>query len=152
MNLADAIRRATTEGSVPFIGEVPPAFQARPAEPNPVSPTEPSANLGTAYSPEPPNQAVLGGNVVRIELFMSAEQTTNMLRAIMVGQHTVLTLAEAAHYLRVRPQTLSKLAEEGEIRGVDIEGKWRFPKHHLDEWLYRTVGQALNEEEQQDVA
>lgn len=154
MNLADAIRKAATDGSIPTVGQVPTAFQPKLVEPDPnaVVLQEPAAFLSTGTPPEAPSMAVLGGNVVRIELFMSAEQTSNMLRAIMAGQHTVLTLAEAAHYLRVRPQTLAKMAEDNELPGVDIDGKWRFLKHNLDEWLYSTIGHTDPEEESQDVA
>lgn len=148
MNLADAIRAAAQGGGVPLVSEVPTAFQPKGES----VAQGPEAYVSQSAPPEAPSPAVIGGNVVRIELFMSAEQTTNMLRAIMIGQHTILTLAEAAHYLRIRPQTLSRLAEEGEIQGVEIDGKWRFPKNHLDEWIYATVGQTVNEVEQQDVA
>ena len=154
MNLADAIRKAAADGSIPPMSEVPTAFQPRLVDPDPHSVTvqEPTAFVTTGSPPEAPNVAVLGGNVVRIELFMSAEQTSSMLRAIMTGQHTVLTLAEAAHYLRVRPQTLAKMAEDNEVPGVEIDGKWRFVKNNLDEWLYTTIGHADSEEETQDVA
>lgn len=82
-----------------------------------------------------PHPTVANGNVVRLELFLTAEQMNGMLRAIMAGQHTVLTLREAAAYLRVNPSTLEKLAEDGEVPGVLLEGRWRFPKPNLDEWL-----------------
>lgn len=82
-----------------------------------------------------PHPTVSNGNVVRLELFLTAEQMNGMLRAIMAGQHTVLTLREAAAYLRVNPSTLEKLAEDGEVPGVLLEGRWRFPKPNLDEWL-----------------
>ncbi len=158
MNLADAIRKAAAEGSIPQITEVPNAFQPKLIEPDQtnsgslVTGQEPVANVGTSSAPVPPNMNVLSGNVVRIELFMSAEQTTNMLRAIMTGQHTVLTVAEAAHYLRVRTQTLTKMAEDGELPAIEIDGKWRFLKHSLDDWLAQTIGQPETEEEHHDVA
>lgn len=154
MNLADAIRKAAAEGSIPTVGEVPNAFQPKlvESEQHRCSVADPTASVSFGTAPEQPSQAVMGGNVVRIELFMSAEQTTSMLRAIMTGQHTVLTLVEAAHYLRVRPQTLAKMAEENEIPGIEIDGKWRFLKVNLDEWLYNTIGQADADEEATDVA
>ena len=86
-------------------------------------------------APEPPPTSVTSGNAVRLELFLSGEQMTAMLRAIMAGQHSVLTLREAAAYLRVSPSTLEKLVESDEIPGVEIDGRWRFPKLNLDEWL-----------------
>jgi excisionase family DNA binding protein len=156
MNLADAIRKAAGEGSLPPVGEVPGPLQPRSveAEQIEVSVTKAAPATGQSQStlPEPPNVALLGGNVVRIEMFMTAEQSTSMLRAIMTGQHTVLTLAEAAHYLRVKPQTIAKMAEDNELPCVEIDGKWRFLKHHLDEWLFAVIGQSDSEEENQDVA
>jgi excisionase family DNA binding protein len=155
MNLADAIRKAASEGSLPPVGDVPNAFQPQSVEAEKievtVSKTEPTAPSQFSV-PEPPNVALLGGNVVRIEMFMTAEQSTSMLRAIMTGQHTVLTLAEAAHYLRVKPQTIAKMAEDNVLPCVEIDGKWRFLKHHLDEWLFAIIGQSDSEEENQDVA
>ncbi|MBS1723767.1 MAG: helix-turn-helix domain-containing protein [Armatimonadetes bacterium] len=158
MNLADAIRKAAQDGSLPTIGQVPTAFQPRLVEPenehvqSAVTSVEPSATVAFGAAPELPHSSVFGGNVVRIELFMSNEQTSNLLRAIMTGQHTVLTVAEAAHYLRVRPQTLAKMADDGELPAVEIDGKWRFLKSTLDEWLATTIGHPEAGEEQQDVA
>lgn len=155
MNLADAIRKAAQEGSIPTIQQVPNAFQPRLVDPDPnpsVTPNDPTANVAVGIAPEGPHPSVFGGNVVRIELFMTHEQTSNLLRAIMTGQHTVLTAAEAAHYLRIRPQTLARLADVGEIPAVDIDGKWRFLKSTLDEWLSATIGHPDTDEDQQDVA
>jgi len=139
MNLADAIRRASTEG-------LPSAVEGGPATPS-ESPSE-QKNMET-QSPEPTSPHVAGGNVVRLELFLTAEQMSGMFRAIMAGQHTVLTLREAASYLRINASKLVKLAEAGEVPGVLIEGAWRFPKPNLDDWL---TLQTVNHEEQEDVA
>ena len=70
MNLADAIRKAAMEGSLPTVSQVPTAFQPQLVDPdaNSVTVEEPNAYLSSAAPPEAPNLAVLGGNVVRIEL------------------------------------------------------------------------------------
>ncbi len=148
MNLADAIRRASTDG-VTGVGaenatslvsaEVGATSQGKAAESTPME-----NNV-----PEPANPNVTGGNVVRLELFLTAEQMSGMFRAIMAGQHTVMTLREAASYLRVNASKLVKLAESGEVPGVLIEGSWRFPKPNLDDWL---TMQTVNHEDQEDVA
>lgn len=131
MNLADAIRKAaleaTTSPAVSGVGESPKSSDRKP------------------NFPEPP--AVNNGNVVRLELFLNSEQVMSMLRALMAGQHTVLTLREAASYLRLTPSTLAELAEQGEVPGVLLEGRWRFPKTNLDEWL---TMQSLNETAEED--
>lgn len=85
------------------------------------------------YFPEPPT--VTTGNVVRLELFLNSEQMTGLLKAILAGQHSVLTLKEAAAYLRISPNSLQELAEQGEVPGVQMNGAWRFPKSSLDEWM-----------------
>ena len=80
--------------------------------------------------------------------FLNGEQMAGMLKAIMAGQHYVLTVREAASYLRVSPKTIEKLVEDGEIPAVEIDGRYRFPKSNLDDWL----AQSAEHEEEKDVA
>jgi len=47
----------------------------------------------------------------------------------------VLTLAEAAAYLRVADSQLAELAAREEIPGRQIAGEWRFLKAALAHWL-----------------
>jgi excisionase family DNA binding protein len=47
----------------------------------------------------------------------------------------VLTLAEAASYLRVPEQELLRLAEHGDIPAQRIGREWRFLKRALGQWL-----------------
>jgi excisionase family DNA binding protein len=124
-----------------------PVEAAAPAEAQVVEAKEageskaPSAEPATAKAEkgvDPPQ--VTHGNVVRLELFLSGEQMAAMLRALLAGQHSVLTLREAATYLRLNPGALQDLADQGEIPGVFIDGKWRFPKASLDEWMNSCVG------------
>lgn len=137
MNLADAIRRASATGHEISTA----AVAAETVEVDNVKQehTEKAevalTNNPSEPQPEPVHAAVQSGNVVRLELFLSAEQMSGLLRAIMAGQHSVLTLREAATYLRISTSTLERLAEEGEIPGVQIDGRWRFPKPNLDDWL-----------------
>ncbi|MBX3111839.1 MAG: helix-turn-helix domain-containing protein [Fimbriimonadaceae bacterium] len=145
MNLADAIRRAQ-EGQ----NAAPTSFAAAPKqEEAPNTPTFPTpVPLTPDEQPAPPNPNV-SGSVVRLELFLSAEQLGGMFRAIMAGQHTVLTMREAASYLRITTGALEKLAEDGEVPAVQIDGRWRFPKASLDDWL---LAQTISTEEVEDVA
>jgi excisionase family DNA binding protein len=46
-----------------------------------------------------------------------------------------MTLREAAHYLRLRLAEVESLAEQGIIPGFKVDGRWRFLKNALDEWL-----------------
>ncbi len=55
---------------------------------------------------------------------------------LQIGQpEDVLTLAEAASYLRVPEAELLRLAETHDIPAQQIGGEWRFLKKALTEWL-----------------
>jgi excisionase family DNA binding protein len=47
----------------------------------------------------------------------------------------VLTLEEAANYLRLSRETLEREAAQGHIPGRRIEDSWRFLKAAIDDWL-----------------
>jgi excisionase family DNA binding protein len=57
----------------------------------------------------------------------------------------VLTLGEAASYLRVREEHVSRLADLHELPGRKIGGEWRFLKAALQDWL-RTPGRESAKE------
>jgi excisionase family DNA binding protein len=57
--------------------------------------------------------------------------------------HEILTLEEVAHYLRLKPQTIYKWAQERRIPAVKLGKEWRFRKRILDRWLDE---QLLSEE------
>ncbi|MBX7134780.1 MAG: helix-turn-helix domain-containing protein [Fimbriimonadaceae bacterium] len=88
---------------------------------------------GSGY-PEPMS-AQIPQNAVRLELFLTPEQMNLMLRAVMTSHHSVMTLREAAAYLRMTTGTLERMAQDHEVPAFVIDGRWRFPKPALDEWL-----------------
>ena len=49
--------------------------------------------------------------------------------------HEILTLEEVAHYLRLKPQTIYKWAQERRIPAVKLGKEWRFRRSILDRWL-----------------
>ena len=57
------------------------------------------------------------------------------LRTAVLGAGEVLTLTEAAAYLRVAENQLAELATCQEIPGRQIGGEWRFLKTALANWL-----------------
>jgi PTS system nitrogen regulatory IIA component len=57
---------------------------------------------------------------------MSGPESTN---------HEILTLEEVARYLRLKPQTIYKWAQERRIPAVKLGKEWRFRKSILDRWL-----------------
>lgn len=136
MNLADAIRQATqkTPTLEPVIEiETPAAAEEslldKLSEVNNVVLEEP------AKLPDAPSQQVFGGNVVRLELFLTPEQLNALFRVAIANHHSMMTLREAAAYLRVHANALERMAEKGEIPALQIDGKWRFLKASIDEWV-----------------
>ena len=168
MHLVDAIRLAAQKGKA--------EAQKEPTEPQPAIEAEqkmeipevpqktakakatPAAIPGASdvYDPIPVNPAVTagGGSVVRLELFLTPEQMNQMLRGILNGAHTVMTLREAAQYLRISNDALTKMAESGEVVAFMVEGRWKFPRHSIDEWMtLQTLQSRTNaSEEDEDVA
>ncbi len=50
--------------------------------------------------------------------------------------HEVLTLKEAARFLRVSTTKVRNLAEAGKLPAQKIDSKWRFLKSALEAWLH----------------
>ena len=127
MNLADAIRQAAQHSGAPL----GPNQAVEPAEGveahKEISIVAASVN-STSDSPAPTN-------VVRLELVLNPEQLGSLLRAIVAGQHSVMTLREAAAYLRLPSTVVDQMATEGKLPAMSIDGKWRFTHAALDEWM-----------------
>jgi excisionase family DNA binding protein len=98
--------------------------------------------------PENP-MGISGGNAVRFEIFLSPEQLSCLFRALVSTQHSMMTLREAANYLRIPATTLEQLAVESKIPALQLEGRWRFPKSGIDEWV---MLQSFREGEVSDAA
>ena len=49
--------------------------------------------------------------------------------------HSVLTLEDAAAFLRLSEDTVRRRAEQGDIPGREVEGAWRFLLSALEDWL-----------------
>jgi len=47
----------------------------------------------------------------------------------------LLTVSEAARYLRLNPRSVYLLAQRGAIPATRVTGKWLFPEYLLEEWL-----------------
>ncbi|HMS54725.1 MAG TPA: helix-turn-helix domain-containing protein [Fimbriimonadaceae bacterium] len=145
MNFAEAIRQASTTKHETHASKDP-TPQVYPhvtqqEEPTPelevvTSKADAAVDAVTAQPvsiPEAP--VVTTGSVVRLELFLNPEQLTNLFRAVSATQHSMMTLREAASYLRVHATVLEQMAQDGEIPAFNIDGRWRFPKSGVDEWL-----------------
>lgn len=99
--------------------------------------------------PEAPLGSTGTGNAVRFEIFLSPEQLSCLFRALVATQHSMMTMREAANYLRITAGALEQLAQEGKIPALQIEGRWRFPKSGIDEWV---MLQSFREAEVEDAA
>ena len=55
----------------------------------------------------------------------------------------VLTLEEAASYLRLPKEAIERQAAQGQIPGRRIEDTWRFLKAAIDEWLRNQDNRAI---------
>ena len=142
MNLADAIRQAAQSGGNSNPTEQrPPKIEVieNPAPAPVVEAIQTESTMEHAQEetrlPDPPSPAVSHGGVVRLELFLSPEQLSGLFRAVVANQHTVMTLREAAQYLRIAPSVLEQMAENGKVPALMIDGKWRFARNAVDEWL-----------------
>ncbi|MHB8637254.1 MAG: helix-turn-helix domain-containing protein [Fimbriimonadaceae bacterium] len=127
MNLADAIRQAAQHS-----GETPipqPAHQA-----DPVLQAQQEISL-VCLPVNPTSDNIATSNVVRLELVLNPEQLSALLRAIVAGQHSVMTLREAAAYLRLPSTAVDQMATDGKLPALSIDGKWRFTHAALDEWM-----------------
>jgi len=47
----------------------------------------------------------------------------------------IMTVEEVAKFLKMKPQTVYKWAQEGRIPGTKLSKEWRFRRRILDEWL-----------------
>ncbi len=148
MNLADAIRKAA-QGLSPEAGKtvpIPEVLLEASASPEPAAP-ERSAEPQPPAEPAPPADAfaqpvatadakqIASGGAVRLELLLTPEQLANLLKNAVANHHSMMTLREAAAYLRLHSRKLQEMAESGEVPGVLIDGRWRFLKTKLDEWI-----------------
>jgi excisionase family DNA binding protein len=52
----------------------------------------------------------------------------------------VLTLTEAARFIRVSEKTLGGMARDGRIPAQKVGREWRFLRHALEDWLQGTLG------------
>ena len=53
----------------------------------------------------------------------------------------LLTVQEAARYLRLNPRSVYLLAQRGALPATRVTGKWLFPEHLLDDWLESSARQ-----------
>jgi excisionase family DNA binding protein len=133
MNLVDAIRIASQQRLHPALEE--------------------QASTGGAAALASQAEEGEGIQTVRFEVRLNSQQLYDLLQWLARNLHPVMTLREAAHYLRLRPTELQALAENGTIPAFKVDGKWRFLKSALDEWmLAQRAAEFIVKEEEAHVA
>ncbi len=50
-------------------------------------------------------------------------------------KETVMTVREVARYLRMKPVTIYKHAQEGKLPAFKVGATWRFKKKTIDTWI-----------------
>lgn len=61
----------------------------------------------------------------------------------VVESTEVLTLDEAASFLRVSPEAVMRLVVQQALPGRPIDGEWRFLRAALVDWLREKSGKAI---------
>jgi excisionase family DNA binding protein len=51
----------------------------------------------------------------------------------------IMTVEQVAKYLKLKPQTVYKWAQEGQIPGTKLGKEWRFRRRILDEWIDTSI-------------
>jgi len=51
----------------------------------------------------------------------------------------IMTVEDVAKYLKMRPQTVYKWAQEGRLPGAKLGKEWRFRRRILDEWIDTSI-------------
>lgn len=155
MNLVDAIRAASKQPNetAPIAVEVNTVVNKPETNSTPM-PSETIPGASEVFEPQAVSTTVTnsGGSVVRLELFLSPEQMHQMLRGILQGAHTVMTLRETAQHLRINANSLIELAQTGEIPAFMVDGQWKFPRQAVDEWITLQTLQSRSNEENENAA
>lgn len=144
-NLAALIREAErVRGAVRIVGPEsgPPAFDDAPREPMaPASSWDRYPEPADCAQPERNSflNSLMDTSVSEEERPVSKIQLTEdqmeQLRASMASTPEVMTLSEAAAYLRVgRTSVLDMVHDEG-LPAAKLAGKWRFKRSAVDQWL-----------------
>jgi PTS system nitrogen regulatory IIA component len=59
-----------------------------------------------------------------------------------MDDNEIMTVEEVAKYLKLKPQTVYKWAQEGTIPAAKLGKEWRFRRRILDEWIDQQINQS----------
>lgn len=57
-------------------------------------------------------------------------------------QDEIMTVAEVAEYLKMKPQTIYKWLQDGMIPAAKLGREWRFRKSVIDAWLDKKMAES----------
>jgi excisionase family DNA binding protein len=113
----------------------PPAAEPeKPPVAEPVAST-PVLHLAEPFEPAPEAPLQLPSHLVRIELFLTAEQSQQLLKQALGSQRAILNSREVAQLLRTTSANVERLASEGKLPAFRLDESWRFSKSVLDDWM-----------------
>ncbi len=56
-----------------------------------------------------------------------------------MSENEIMTVEDVAKFLKVKPQTVYKWVQDGQIPGTKIGKEWRFRRSILNEWLDTSI-------------
>lgn len=93
--------------------------------------------------PQPSTLHAESSAPVRLELQLTHEQLAALFRSVLARGQSVMTLKEASALLRLEPPVLQRMAERRELPAFQVEGRWRFPRAGVEEWLAAQITPAV---------
>jgi excisionase family DNA binding protein len=51
----------------------------------------------------------------------------------------IWTIVEVANYLRLNPQTVYRLTQQGQLPGFKVGRHWRFKREHISKWMEEQI-------------
>ncbi len=82
---------------------------------------------------------------VRLEFSLSPEQLAALFRSVLAKGHTVLTQKEVSSMLRVESSAVERMAESRELPAFLVDGRWRFPRSGVEDWLAARLAPPVGE-------
>lgn len=58
----------------------------------------------------------------------------------------LLTIAEVAELLRLKPQTIYKMIRDGILTAIRVGAQWRVPEDKIQKWLDTQINNATSRE------
>ena len=59
-----------------------------------------------------------------------------------MSNEEIMTVAEVAKYLKLKPQTIYKWAQDGRIPAAKLGREWRFKRSIIDRWIDSRIAES----------